>query len=380
MPTMSRTVALLLSLLLALTACGTDDGADDVADPTTDPPDTTTAEESAEELSADDGSTAEAEPTAEHTEDTATAEDEAEEVSLTFQLNWTWYPADHAYFQIGLDQGFYADEGLDVDFREGTGSATTLTLVGTGDAPLGFVDAGTMMRGVEQDLPVQAIGVVTQVSPMAMIFKAENGFETIDDLRGERVAVTAGDALAQIFPAVMAANDIGEGEIELVNTPNPPAKEVAVLNDQAAALLGFYTEQAPRLEATQDVDMDWITFADAGINTLNLSVCSNTDWLEENPDVARRFMAATSRAIEFTIDNPQDAAEIFSNAHPDFDVELSLGQIEESIGLLHTDASEGQPLLWSAEEDWEETRQLLVEFAELEGRDLDAYYTNEYVE
>lgn len=382
----SRAIALLLSLMLVVAACG---GGDDVADPATDVPDDTDTAPAAETAD-EDGATPDDTPgeatdaAAEEATDDATDEaaDDApqEEVSLTFQLNWTWYPADHAYFQVGLDQGFYAEEGLDVEFREGTGSSTTLTLVGTGDAPLGFVDAGTMMRGVEQDLPVQAIGVVTQVSPMAIIFKAERGFESVEDLVGEQIAVTAGDALAQIFPAVMNANDIGADEIALVGTPNPPAKEVAVLNDQAAALLGYYTEQAPRMEHTQDVDMDWITFAEAGINTLNMSVIANTDWLADNGDVARRFLEATQRAIAFTTENPQEAAAIFSEAHPDFDVELALGQIEESLGLLQTDASEGQPMLWSAEEDWEETRRLLVDFAELEGRDVSEYYTNEFVE
>jgi NitT/TauT family transport system substrate-binding protein len=215
---------------------------------------------------------------------------------------------------------------------------------------------------------------------MAVIFKAEKGFETIDDLRGRQIAVTHGDALAQIFPAVMRANDIGEDEITLVGTPNPPAKETAVLGDQVDALMGFYTEQAPRLEHTQDVEMDWITFADAGVNTLNMSTFANTDWLAENEDVARRFVRATHRAIEFTADNPQEAAEIFSAAHPDFDVELTLGQIEESLPLLHTEASEDQPYLWSAEEDWAETQRLMVEFADLEERDLDEYFTNDFTE
>lgn len=309
------------------------------------------------------------------------ADERVETVSLTVQLNWTWYPADHSYFRVGLDQGFYEDGGLDVTFQEGTGSATALTLVGTGDAPLGFVDAGTMMRGLAEGIPVRSIGVVNQLSPMAVIFKAERGYETIDDLRGETIAVTHGDALAQIFPAVLAANEMTEGDVNLVGTPNPPAKEVAVLNDNADALLGFYTEQAPRLDATQGVDMNWITFAEAGVNTLNLAVIANTDWLEDNPDVARRFIQATMRAVEFTVDNPQRAAEIFSEAHPDFSPELTLGQIEESIALLHTDASAGEPYLWSAEEDWEETRGLLVQFADLQAQeDLADYYTNEFVE
>ena len=366
MRTVLRTAAAAASLLLVLAACA----ADEEPIPEPDEPSDTEAADEADDTEEDDETVAD-EP-----------EEEFETVSLTFQLNWTWYPADHAYFQVGAAQGFYEDVGLDVTFQEGTGSGTTLSLVGTGDSPLGFVDAGTMMRGVGEGLPVRAIGVITQVSPMAVIFPAEKGYETADDLVGATIAVTFGDALEQVFPAVLGANDIPADDVTMVGTPNPPAKETLVLTGDADALMGYYTEQAPRLEVTQGVEMSWLSFADMGVNTLNMSIVANADWLDENPEVARRFIQATQRAIEFTIENPEQAAEIFSEAHPDFELELTQGQIVESVPLLQTDHSQGQPYLWTAEEDWLETRRLMVDFAELENvaDDISEYYTNEFIE
>jgi NitT/TauT family transport system substrate-binding protein len=314
-------------------------------------------------------------------DETEEVEEPVELTSMRFQLNWTWYPADHAYFQVALDQGFFEDEGLDVTIQEGSGSATTASLVGTGDSPMGFVDASTHMFSIGEGMPLTAIGVVNQISPMAAIFKAERGYETIQDLAGTRVATVHGDPFALLFPAVLRANDMDPDEVEFVGTPNPPAKEVAVLTDEAEVFLGWSTEQARRLEVTEGIEMGWITFADAGVNTLNMSIIANNSWLEDNPDAAAAFNRAVQRAIEFTIDDPRAAAEIFSEAHPDFDVELAFAQIEESIPLLQTEHSEGQPYLWSAEEDWAETRRILADFAELEPEeDLSVYYTNEFVE
>lgn len=324
--------------------------------------------------------------TDEQATDTETGDDDQaqpeELVPLTFQLNWTWYASDHSYFQTALDEGFFEEQGLDVTVREGNGSGTTLKLIGTGDAPLGFVDGSTLIHGVTEGIDtVRSIGVVNQVSPMAVIFKAEKGYEDITDLEGARIAGTQGDAFSQIFPAVLAANDMDTSDVQLISTANPPAKEVAVLNDNADALLGYFNEQALRIQATEDVEMDWIRFSEAGVNTLNMTVVGNTGWLEDNPDVAGSFLAALQQAIEFTVDNPQQAAEHFAAAHSQFDVDLALAQIEGSLDLFHTDNSEGQPYLWSAEEDWEETQQVLVDYVGLEtDASADVYHTNQYLE
>ena len=45
-----------------------------------------------------------------------------------FRLNWTLY-GEHAPFFVARDKGFYAEEGLDVEIQEGSGSGTVAQLV-----------------------------------------------------------------------------------------------------------------------------------------------------------------------------------------------------------------------------------------------------------
>lgn len=369
-----RANLLVLLLLLFVVACGTDDA----ATPTTElVPPTTDATPEAEEEDVPETT----EPEADDTETPEAETDTGELVPLTVLLNWTWYASDHSYFQVGLDMGFYEEEGLDVTFMEGTGSGDTLRLVGNQNADLGYVDAGSMMFGIAEDIPVRAICVVNQESPMGVVFPAELGWSDFEDLAGATVALTQGDVFQSIFPAVLAAVGM-EDEVEIVATASPAAKEAAVLTGNADALLAFYTEQAPRMTATQDVEMDWLSFADAGVNTFNMSIFSNTSWLEENADSAAAFVRATQKAIDYTVENPEEAAAIFAAAHSDnFTEELSLHQIEASVPLLHTDRSEGQPYCWTAEEDWAQTEEILSTFSDLAPQDdLATYYTNEFVD
>jgi NitT/TauT family transport system substrate-binding protein len=299
---------------------------------------------------------------------------------LTFQLNTTASPPDHVYFEVALAKGFYREANLDVTLEPGTGSSNTLKLVGAGKAPLGFVDAGTMILGIAAGVPVRSVAVVNQVSPMAVIFKASKGYKQVPDLRGASIATTQAGSLTRIFPIVLARNGMTPENVKMVYTGNPTAKEVAMLAGNVDAYLGFYTENAMRnLAAGHDVG--WIKFADAGINLLNLAIVANTEWLEQNAPVARAFVRATQKAIEYTVAHPDEAASIFHQRHArDFTPDIVSRMVKAGITLLHTPRSRQLPYGATAEEDWRETERLLAEHAKFEqAKSIATYHTNEFV-
>src|SRR5262249_42259136 len=57
-----------------------------------------------------------------------------------FRLNWTLY-GEHAPFFVAREKGFYAQEGLDVEIQEGSGSTTVSQLVANATSPVAYVDA-----------------------------------------------------------------------------------------------------------------------------------------------------------------------------------------------------------------------------------------------
>jgi NitT/TauT family transport system substrate-binding protein len=307
----------------------------------------------------------------------ATSASAAEKV--TFQLNTTPSPPDHTAFEVALEKGFYRDAGLEVTLEPGTGSSNTLKLVGAGKAPLGFVDAGTMILGVAQGIPVKSIAVVNQVSPMAVIFKEAKGYRKITDLRGKSIATTQAGSLTRIFPIVLRSQGMTTDDVKMVYTGNPTAKEVAMLADNVDAYLGFYTENAMRnLAAGHKVA--WIKFADADVNLLNLAIVANTDWLKNNAAVARAFVRATQKGIQYTVDHPDEAAAIFHKNHSrDFSADVVLRMLQAGNTLLQTPRSKGRPFGVTADEDWRATERLLAEHSQFSpAASIAVYHTNEF--
>ena len=302
-----------------------------------------------------------------------------------FRLNWTLY-GEHAGFFVARDKGFYKEEGLDVEILEGSGSTTVLGLVANNTNPVAYVDAATMMRGVANGMPVKAVGVTLQQSPMAFIYRADAARPTkVEEIKGSRIAITAGDASLQIFTAFMGKLGMKVDDVNMIVVSNPAAKEAAVIDKKADALLGYFMDQGPRMQLQTGIKMGWTRLYDInGTTTLSSAIVVNNDWLKDakNQDILKRFLRASQRGWQYTADNRDEAAEIFMKNAPSFNKEISLLEINGTMTIMRTEKTKGKAIGWSSIDDWKDTQDLLVTFGAPPLKpqtDLNVYFTNDFL-
>jgi NitT/TauT family transport system substrate-binding protein len=300
-----------------------------------------------------------------------------------FRLNWTLY-GEHAPFFVARDKGFYAAEGLEVEIQEGSGSTTVAQLVANSTSPVAYVDAATMMRGVSNGMPVKAVGVTLQQSPMSFIYRADAARPTkISEIKGSRIAITAGDASLAIFTAFMGKLGMKVEDVQMITVANPAAKEQAVLAKQADALLGYFMDQGPRMQLQSGVKMGWTRLYDmAGVTTLSSAIIANNNWLKEakNQDLLRRFLRASQRGWQYSFDNRDEAADIFRKSAPVFTQEIAKLEVDGTMTIIRTERTKGKPIAWSDAGDWKDSQDLLATFAKLSAQsDVNVYFTNEYL-
>src|SRR5690349_20088023 len=300
-----------------------------------------------------------------------------------FRLNWTLY-GEHAPFFVALDKGFYKEEGLEVEILEGSGSTTVAQLVSNMTTPVAYVDAATMMRGVGAGMPIKAVGVTLQQSPMAFIYRADAARPTkISEIKGSRIAITAGDASLTIFTAFMGKLGMKVEDVQMITVANPAAKEQAVLAKQADALLGYFMDQGPRMQLQTGVKMGWTRLYDmAGVTTLSSAIIANNDWMKDakNQDLLRKFLRASQRGWQYSFDHRDEAAEIFRKSAPVFTQEIARLEVDGTMTIIRTKRTEGKPIAWSDAGDWAESQDLLARYAKLKPQpDVGVYFTNAYL-
>jgi NitT/TauT family transport system substrate-binding protein len=299
----------------------------------------------------------------------------ADSVSLLFN----WYLGGlHTPFYLGVENGCYSERDIDLTLNEGRGSGRAVQVVAAGGDTFGMSDAGSLMLGAAKGAPIKAVMSLLNTSGFGIISLKETGIATAKDLEGKTLAVSPGDALTQLFPAVVAANGLDADAIELVFM-DPPAKPVAVLEKRTDALLGGVDDQYFLIEQ-QGREPAGLRFADLGVNTVGMTIHALESVIEEKPDMVRRFVAGTQCAWQAAAADPEAAVDAALKVKPDLDRESTLKQLEVDLGLVESPNTRGRPIGYGAAEDWERTKELLVDYRDLEtDRPADSFYTNEFV-
>ncbi len=292
-------------------------------------------------------------------------------------LNW-YLQAAHAQFFLGRERGFYADEGIDLEIAEGRGSARSVQLVSNGDYQFGMADGGSLMTGVSKGL--EAVAVMTPVvnSSYALVGLADGPIKTIKDVEGHSLGITAGDGLTQLWPAVVAINQLDAGKIELVQM-DPATKPIAVMEKRVDAILGGLQDQ-PLLIREKGHEPMVIPFYDVGVNTIGMSIIAHPNLVKDNPDLVARFVRASVKSYEATREDPAAAVEAIRKAKTDLDPDSMQTGIVGNFELIAAGTPAGKPIGYGPPESWEQTLEMMRKYREMsyDGKSTD-FYTNDFI-
>jgi NitT/TauT family transport system substrate-binding protein len=296
---------------------------------------------------------------------------------VSFRMNW-YLGGAHSPFQLGLDRGYYKDEGIDLTINEGKGSMSTAQGVAAASDDFGFADSSSMMMLASKGGNVKTIMTIHGSSPFGIISLAETKIETPKDLEGKKLAITAGDALTQLFPAFAKSAGIDVNKISLVQI-DPAGKVVALLEKRVDAILGGLDDQY-FLVKQKGFNPAGMKFADHGANTVGLTLIANQSTLDEKPDLVKRFLKATARSWKAAIKEPDAAIDALLKIRPDLDRTSQKGQLLADISFVTSDANKSKPFGYNADADWERTMTILKEYRDLKtDKPVGAFYTNDFV-
>lgn len=298
---------------------------------------------------------------------------------LGLRLDYSIYGT-HAPFYLGIENGLYKAEGIDLQIGEGSGSSNTAKLVAQGTDPIGFMDYGTMVKGIAAGMPLKAIFAVHQRSPMVIISHADAPIRSPKELEGKVLGMSASESTAQMFPVLAAIGGADPAKINVIS-PAVGAKTALFLQKRSDAITGVTYFHIPPLEA-QGAKLSYFYYADFGVSALEGGVAANADWLKANPDLARRFVSATRKAFEIAKADPAVAVDAMVKLRPELarNRDLLVRQIELSMEATSTPNTTGMPFGKMSEKDWQAMVDQLVQSKQIgETIALDKLYTNEFI-
>ena len=296
---------------------------------------------------------------------------------VTFRLDWKIYGT-HAPFFIAQKKGFFKAAGMKVDIKEGNGSSKVVKLMGTGGDTFAFAAGGSTLQGVTRGIPIISIYGIMQKSPLAVMSLAKDNIKKPQDLIGKTVATSGGGSGTAFFGAFLRANGIASDKVKLAALGRG-GRNTALMAGKVAGMLGYSVTEIPKLKA-KGFDVTVMHFADWGLNAVANGIIANTETIKKNPDLARRFLSAITKGIEYAKAHPDEAVAYMKERFPLTKVGVMRNELELTFGMLANESTKGKPLGWQSDTDWDRTQNVLSENGLIKKTmPISNFFTNEFV-
>jgi NitT/TauT family transport system substrate-binding protein len=245
---------------------------------------------------------------------------------ITFVTDYGLYGR-HAYYFVAIDKGYYAAENLDVEIVRSQGSANTIKQVASGAAQIGFADAFAVVLGrANDDIPVKLVAMIYPKPPHAVYVLKDSGINKPSDFEGKTLADTAFSSVPKVFPAYAKAAGFDADKVKWVvaNSDALPA----MLTTKKVDGIGQFTVGEPLLAAAAaPAQVVGFAYASAGLDYYSNGIVASEAYIQDHPDLIRRFVAATLHGLMTAMADPQEAGEILHKYHHEIDAETAAGEM-----------------------------------------------------
>ena len=303
----------------------------------------------------------------------ATASGECDQVdAVTLQLQW-FIQAQFAGYFAAQDQGFYADQCLDVTIAEGSVDIVPQQQLADGVADFAIAWVPKALATREAGANIVDIAQVFQRSGTLQVSFADDGITTPADFAGKTVGNWGFGNEYEVFAALTEAGLDPAADVTLVQQDFDMSGLLAGDIDAAEAMT--YNEYAQVLEAVnpdtgelyQPTDFNVISYEEVGVGMLQDAIWADGERLESDDayrDIAVRFVTASLQGWAYCRDNVEACRDLVVAQGSKLGDSHQLWQMNE-INKLIWPAPNGVGFIDQAA--WDRTAEIAQNTSNLEG-------------
>ncbi|MGO1317992.1 MAG: ABC transporter substrate-binding protein [Cellulomonadaceae bacterium] len=307
---------------------------------------------------------------------------------VKLQLQWLTQAQFSGYY-AALDQGFYEEEGLDVEIIPSGGDIVPQDALAQGEVDYAIAWVPKVLGSIEQGADITNVAQIFERSATLQVSFADSGIESVADLEGKNVGSWGYGNEWELFAGL---NKAGVTDFELITQA---FDMLGLLNgDIDAAQAMTYNEYAQLLETVnpdtgelyQPEDFNVIDWNEEGTAMLQDAIWADAGRLaddEEYQETTVKFIKASIKGWIYARDNAQEAADIVTAAGSTLGTSHQLWMTNEVNKLIWPSTTGGIGLV--GEDAWESTVALALETSNETGATIitspppESAHTTEYV-
>lgn len=255
----------------------------------------------------------------------AAKDGESKEELTKVTLNEVAHSIFYAPQYVAIEEGYFAEEGLDLTLVTGFGADKTMTAVISGEADIGFMGAEASIYAYQEGAtdPVVNFTQLTQRAGNFLVAREKMPDFSWDDLRDTRVlGGRKGGMPEMVFEYILKNHNIDPAsDLEIDQSIDFGSTAAAFTGDMSADFTVEFEPSATALEkegkgyvvASLGVDSGYVPYT---------SYSAKTSFLNENPQIIQSFTNALQKGMDYVQSHsPEEIAQVISPQFPETDMD-----------------------------------------------------------
>jgi putative hydroxymethylpyrimidine transport system substrate-binding protein len=266
-----------------------------------------------------------------------------------------------------IDKGFFKEEGLDVEMIVAANPADALKLVSAGSANFGMAHSTDVILARSRDMPIVSLGTTHQFGMAGIMAPTSLNIKSPKDVEGKSLGITGIPANRAMLEHVLRANGVDTSKVQILSlgfglAPMLIANKVDVLGDAISWNEPIHYNKAMSKPLNDQGTHTFLAFYQFGLpRYYTHTVISSEDYLKANPAVAKKFMKAWIKGLEWTIANPDGAIEVLTKRYPELEKETQGGMLTSAKTIMISDDTKKNGSGWMDPKVWEAQAKFMLE-------------------
>ena len=260
-------------------------------------------------------------------------------VSLDFFAN-----PNHIPIYAALDNGFFDDEGIEVDVFVPANPSDPVKLAAAQAVEIALTPQINYLIARSEDLPLIAIGALIDQPLGGLLALRDQGIETLEDLVGKRVGYALAPLEPVLWGTVFECAGIDSADFEMINVGFNTM--IALVAGNVDVIGAFRNYEVLQLE---ELGYEPVFFPQEDYcvpMTYELLLVAHPAFVTERNEEAAGFLRALNRGIEWTIAHPLEALAQFFERFPEQDDELNRRSFDQTLPLYAIGTNHANAQVW----------------------------------
>ena len=255
----------------------------------------------------------------------ASKKDKEEEKLSKVTLNEVAHSVFYAPQYVAIEEGYFAEKGLDLTLVTGFGADKTMTAVISGEADIGFMGAEASVYAYQEGAtdPVVNFAQLTQRAGNFLVAREEMPDFKWEDLKGKKVlGGRTGGMPEMVFEYILRKNGIDpRKDLTIDQSIDFGSTAAAFTGDESAAYTVEFEPSATILEK-EGAGYVVASLGEASGYVPYTSYSAKTSYMKENPEIIRKFTEALQKGMDYVQSHtPEEIAEVIAPQFKETDLD-----------------------------------------------------------